>query len=110
MTNTTTGLVMLDDQALCSAQHLIDSSGLLSVELDALIDCGVIAPANPATQPQAFYLHSIVTATTARRLRDDFELDLHGLLLALTLLQRLGETEAALSEVRAQLGQQSTSG
>ena len=69
----------------------------------------MIVPVDTATQPHAFYLHSIVTVTTARRLRDDFELDLHGLLLALTLLQRLGETEAALAEVRAQLGQQSVS-
>ena len=40
----------------------------------------------------------VVTVRTARRLRDDFELDRNGVALALTLLRRIAQLEA---EVRA---------
>ncbi|MBC7415273.1 MAG: hypothetical protein H7327_10100, partial [Herminiimonas sp.] len=53
--------------------------------------------------PPAFALRWVVTATTARRLRDDFELDRNGVSLALTLMQRIEDLEAQLGELRAKV-------
>ncbi|WP_369125181.1 chaperone modulator CbpM, partial [Cryobacterium sp. RTS3] len=45
------------------------------------------------------------SARTARRLRDDFELDGHGLAVALNLLRRIRELEAQLTHAQAKLPQ-----
>lgn len=103
-------LVLLGDQELCSAQHLADVSGLALDELAALIDNGVIEPVDRTVRPPVFHLRWVVTANTARRLRDDFELDSHGLILALTLLRRVAEAETELQALRAQLGRRSSTG
>lgn len=101
---------MNEDQALwlseheaCSAQYLVEVSGLSAEELAELIENGVIAPVNEAVQPQAFSLSCVVTVKRARRLRDDFELDRHGLALALTLMRRIEELEGDLQALQARL-------
>lgn len=101
----TAQLTVLDFADVCSFEHLVDVSGLTRLEIGLLVDSGVILPVDVVTQPPVFHLHYVVVANTARRLRDDFELDGNGMALALALLQRIRETEAALAEVRAQLAQ-----
>ena len=96
---------LLDFAAVCPLDHQLDVSGLTREELTLLVDTGVIVPVDATAQTAAFPLHYIVVANTARRLRDDFELDAHGLALALTLLRRMRETEAELAAVKAQLTQ-----
>ena len=96
--------IWLNEQAICSAQNLIEVSGLSHEELDDLIENGVIAPVDANTQPMSFQLRYIVVASMARRLRDDFELDRHGVALAMTLMQRIEELEMELNAVRARLG------
>ncbi len=95
--------IWLNDQAVCSAQHLAEVSGLTVEEIDELIANRVIMPIDDTGTPPAFALRWVVTATTARRLRDDFELDRHGVSLALTLMQRIEDLEAQLGSLRAQL-------
>ena len=95
--------IWLNDQAACSAQHLAEVSGLSVEEIDELIATRVIVPVDEATSPPAFALRWVVTATTARRLRDDFELDRNGVSLALTLMQRIEDLEAQVGSLRAQL-------
>jgi chaperone modulatory protein CbpM len=91
--------VWLNEYTVCSIEHLAEVSGLSIAELSDLVDSGVIEPVDQAARPPAFYLGSIVTANTARRLRDDFELDRNGLALALRLIQRIRRLELELQRV-----------
>jgi chaperone modulatory protein CbpM len=97
--------IWLDENDLYSTDNLIELSGLSDEEVRDLVENGVIVPVEAAstqsTQPGAYRLRYVITAKTARRLRDDFELDRHGVTLALTLLRRISELEAELREVRA---------
>lgn len=95
--------IWLNDQAVCSAQHLAEISGLTLAEIDELIANRVIVPVDESGNPPAFALRWVVTATTARRLRDDFELDRNGVSLALTLMQRIEDLESQIDGLRARL-------
>jgi chaperone modulatory protein CbpM len=94
----------LVDQAVCSAEYLIEVSGLANEELNDLIENGVIVPVDIKAPSLSFRLSHVVIATTARKLRDDFELDRHGMTLALTLMRRIDELEQELNAMRVQLG------
>jgi chaperone modulatory protein CbpM len=88
--------ICLDEHGVCTEQHLTEVSGLSNEELNDLIDNGVIIPIEDALRPKTFSLHYIVIAKRARRLRDDFELDQHGVVLALTLMRRIDELQQEL--------------
>jgi chaperone modulatory protein CbpM len=88
--------IWLNESAACSIEELAEVSGLSMEELRELVDTGVIAPVDQKAKPAAFHLHYIVTANTARRLRDDFELDARGVAIALVLLRRIHFLEAEL--------------
>jgi chaperone modulatory protein CbpM len=96
--------IWLNDAGVCPAQYLIEVSGLSNDELADLIDNGIIVPVDENTVPRSFSMRHVVTATQARRLRDDFELDRHGVALAMTLLRRIDALEAELSTAKARLG------
>ena len=99
-----TDSVWLDEAGACSIEQLVEGSGLSVEEIKDLIDNGVIVPAGDA-QPGAYRLRNVITARTARRLRDDFELDRHGLTLALTLMRRIDQLEEELNAARVKLRQ-----
>jgi chaperone modulatory protein CbpM len=101
-------MVWLDDQGVCTAEQLIEVSGLSAQEFDELVTNSVIVPVDRVTTPPVFALHQITTARIARRLRDDFELDRHGLTLALTLMRRIEALEQELNKVRARFDVGST--
>lgn len=101
MTTQVTETVWLNEHQVCRIEHLAEVSGLSIAEIEDLVDSGIIVPAIPAVQPPAFQLHYVVILKTARRLRDDFQLDNHGLALALNLLQRIESLEQQLSDVHA---------
>jgi chaperone modulatory protein CbpM len=98
-----TDSIWLDDTGLCSVEQLADASGLSIEEVDDLIRNGVIVPVDDKAQPPSFRMHYMVTARTARKLRDDFELDRHGVALALTLLREIDRLETDLNAARAKL-------
>ncbi|MDB5728451.1 MAG: hypothetical protein JWR25_2135 [Noviherbaspirillum sp.] len=102
--------IWLNDQEDCTVQYLGEVSGLTPEELEDLIDNGVITPVDDKAQPKSFRLQHVVTANLARRLRDDFELDRHGVALALTLIKKIEELEAELNEARARLSHTIASG
>lgn len=89
----------LNDSELCSIERLAELSGLSQDEIQDLIDCGVITPVDTQLQSYSIQQRYIATAITARRLRDDFLLDRHGLTLALALLQRIDALEAELQQL-----------
>jgi chaperone modulatory protein CbpM len=93
----------LNDEGVCSAQHLLEFSGLSTEELEDLIENGVITPLDTATQPHFFQLHYISVARLARKLRDDFELDRRGVTLAMTLIHRINELEAERNALQVRI-------
>ncbi|TAL53185.1 chaperone modulator CbpM [Pandoraea sp.] len=99
-----TTVMWLDGDDVCQVEHLAEISGLSLDEIEDLIDNEVIAPVDPAQSPRMFALQGVTTARMARRLRDDFLLDRHGLTLALKLLQRVAQLEAELQALRARAG------
>ena len=96
--------VWLDETGVCRIEQLAEISGLSIAEIEDLIGNGLIVPAEQPDEPRVFQLRYVVTVQRARRLRDDFQLDRHGLALALTLLERVAELEAEVEALRAKLG------
>jgi chaperone modulatory protein CbpM len=90
------------EAAVCRIEQLVEVSGLSQREIEELIEDGVIA-AGPG-EAGTVVLQSRLPLRSARRLRDDFELDRNGLALALALLRRIEVLEAALGAMRARLG------
>ncbi len=92
--------IILDEHDVCSAQFLIEVSGLSNEEIDELIDNEVIVPVDGSSRSLSFPWFCIATAHRARRLRDDFELDSHGMVLALKLLCRIDALQHELDSAR----------
>ncbi|UCV16910.1 chaperone modulator CbpM [Quatrionicoccus australiensis] len=92
--------VWLNDTAVCDIEHLAEVSGLSIGEVNDLVDIGVIVPSGRPAGTLVFQLCQVLTVKRARRLRDDFQLDHHGVALALTLIRRIGELQAELDVLR----------
>ena len=99
MTTTSTPWIALDDVNFCSFEELRAISGLSALELSELVDVGAIVAHHSAAAP-VFALRYVAIAGTARRLRDDFELDHRGIALAITLLARIEALQAQLALAR----------
>ena len=95
--------VWLNDAGLCSLEQLAAYSGLTQAELQDLVEMGEIVPTSVDAENDLYQTHYIVIARTARRLRDDFELDTHGLAVALNLLGRIRDLEIQLNTAHAKL-------
>lgn len=93
----------LDQHYELSLADLSALSGLTEADLLELVDYGIFAPIDPNAAEQTFHADCLVVARTACRLRRDFDLDTQGLALALTLLERIHELEAQLSDLRARV-------
>jgi chaperone modulatory protein CbpM len=91
----------LDEGYMLSLSELCELSGLSESELRSLVECGAIAPVDPAARDWAFGADLLVVARSACRLRRDFELDSQGLALAVALLERVRDLEEELRELRA---------
>jgi hypothetical protein len=66
----TTTAVVLDETGTISITQLIERSGLTEAELRALVECGALEPTDVRASTWTFTAQCIVTARTARRLRD----------------------------------------
>ena len=98
-----TEAIWLDEHGVVTLIELAECSGLSEGELRDLVDLGALSPVEAETQDLQFNARCIVAARTACRLRNDFELDVHGLALALSLLERVQELEAEVNRLRAAL-------
>ena len=90
----------LDDNAACTPERLAELSGLSLTEIHELAEIGVLVPDHQAASP-SYRLDYVMTIRSARRLRDDFDLDNRGMALAMALLRRIGELEAAVAALEA---------
>ncbi|HKW80143.1 MAG TPA: chaperone modulator CbpM [Casimicrobiaceae bacterium] len=92
-----------DERQSLPLRMLAELSGLSEAELVQLVDCGAITASVEAAGQRMFTVHSVSIARTARRLRDDFELDPHGIAVLLAYLDRIHELEAQLRALQARL-------
>lgn len=97
-----TDAVWLDAYHEFSIAELERCSGLSEAELRELVDYGALVPNNPQSAEWTFSGDIVVTVQAAGRLRNDLELDLQALALALTLIKRIRELEAQIGNLRAQ--------
>jgi len=95
-------VMWLDEHRVVTLQELIEISGLPELELLELVHAGAL-PALETAQGYTFSARIVTVARTACRLRDDLELDVHGLGVALRLLERVSDLEAEIVRLRAQL-------
>ena len=93
----------LHEQHELLLEELCELSGLSEAELRELVDYGVLAPIDSHAQHWTFSADRLIVARSARRLRKDFDLDPHGVALAVTLLERVHNLEAELRDLRAKL-------
>ena len=100
-------VLWLDEHQVVSLAQLVEASGLTEAELLELVHLGAIPVREPARETRgATYVFSarvVTMARTATRLRDDLELDTHGLGVALRLLERVADLEGEIARLRAQL-------
>jgi chaperone modulatory protein CbpM len=70
--------------------------------LHVLVDCGALAPRDLRASTWLFSTRCVVTARTARRLRDDFALDdVHAVAIMLRLRERIEALEQELRHLRS---------
>jgi chaperone modulatory protein CbpM len=97
----------MDPHAPCSLRDLAEASRLTEAELRELVELGVLRPlsgfAGPTGSEMHFAVDCLSTARSARRLREDFDLDAQGLSVALALIERIDDLERQLRALRARL-------
>jgi chaperone modulatory protein CbpM len=103
MTNDEFEAVWPDDDRRLRLRDLAELSGLSEAEVSELVEYGALTPADEASGQWVFSMRSITVARSARRLREDYELEPHGVALVLAYLDRIRELEAQLRELQAQL-------
>ena len=92
-----------DERQSLPLRMLAELSGLSEAELVQLVDCGALTASVEVAGQRMFTVHSVSIARTARRLRDDFELEPHGIAVLLAYLDRIHDLEAQLRALRARL-------
>lgn len=97
----------LESKREFSLAELAELSGLPEALLRELVEYGALAPLDPRAAQWTFSASLVVAVRTARRLREDLELEPQALALALTLVERIRELEAELCQARAQLPRRS---
>lgn len=88
-----------------SLTELAELSGLSEAELRELVEYGVFKPVDPDAPSWIFSGNCLSAVRMAYRLRVSFELELQGVALTVSLLERIHELESQLRSVRAQFPQ-----
>jgi len=97
-----TSALMLDETGSLSIAQLVEQSGLTEADLQVLVECGALLPRDTSASQWTFSSRCVVTARTARRLRDDFALDdVHALAVVLRFHERVVALEQELRRLRA---------
>jgi chaperone modulatory protein CbpM len=96
-------VLWLDEQRVVSLAELVEVSGLTQEELLELVHGGAIPVREVRGATYVFSAQTISVARTACRLRDELELDITGLGVALRLLDRVRTLEEEITRLRALL-------
>ncbi|MFZ6815569.1 chaperone modulator CbpM [Undibacterium sp. Rencai35W] len=97
-------LAWIDNMSVYSENDLIEISGLSGNEIQDLIENELIKLLSDEQSVKIFSMQALITARNARRIRDDFELDRNGMVLAVTLMRRISELENQITSLRAKSG------
>ena len=97
----TAEIVWLDSHESVSFAELVELSGLDEADMQALVEHGLFMPVERHTLSLTFSADCIAAARTAARLRQDLGLDIDGLALAMTLLDRIKTLEVELRTLQA---------
>lgn len=98
-----TEVMWLDEHRLVSLEELVEVSGLTRAELLELVRGGAIPVREVHGASYTFSAEVITVARTACRLRDELDLDLPGLGVALRLLERVRTLEVEIVRLQALL-------
>jgi chaperone modulatory protein CbpM len=98
-----TEVIWLDEHPVITLAELIAVSGLSEHELLELVHAGAIPAREGGAAGYTFSARVVTVARTASRLRDDLELDVRAVGVALRLLERVQDLEAEIGRLRAQL-------
>ncbi len=96
-------VLWLDEHRVVSLEELVDLSGLTEGELVELVHQELIPLRSAPGQSWVFSARVITVARQACRLRDELELDMSGLAVALRLLERVRGLEDEIALLRALL-------
>lgn len=96
-------VLWLDEHRVVSLAEMVEVSGLTQEELLELARGGAIPVRELRGASCTFSAHVITVARTACRLRDELELDIAGLGVALRLLDRVRGLEEEIARLRAEL-------
>ncbi|MFZ6673537.1 chaperone modulator CbpM [Undibacterium sp. Xuan67W] len=94
----------IDDTSAYSESDLIEVSGLSENEIQDLIENELIKLLINEQSEKTFPMQALITASNARRIRDDFELDQNGMVLAVALMRRIAELENEIISLQAKSG------
>jgi chaperone modulatory protein CbpM len=98
-----TEVLWLDEHRVISLHELVEFSGLREEELLDLANAGALPSMSAPGGGIAFRASVVTVARTACRLRDELELDVHGIGVALRLLERVRDLEGEITRLRALL-------
>jgi chaperone modulatory protein CbpM len=101
--NHETEVLWLDEHRVVSLRELVEVSGLREAELIELVHIGALPARDAVGGGYSFSARVVTVARIACRLRDDFELDTHGVGVALKLLERVRDLEEEIARLRAQM-------
>ena len=96
-------VLWLDENRVVGLGELVEVSGLTREELIELVQGGAIPAREVHGSNYVFSARVISVARTACRLRDELELDIAGLTVALRLLDRVRGLEEEITRLRALL-------
>ncbi|MCL4722000.1 MAG: hypothetical protein KJ041_08650 [Gammaproteobacteria bacterium] len=91
----------LDEFAGLTLAELVEISGLPETVLHELIECGVLARAEPLPARWTVTVAKLRSLHTVRRLREDLGLEPDALAITLRLLDRISELEEQLRQLKA---------
>lgn len=95
-------IVWLDEHSTLTLDELAELASLEERELLQLVDIGALVPVRKESRTLIFSSQCVVIARTARRLRQDLDLDAQGVGVALALIERVRELEDQVRTLRAQ--------
>ncbi len=96
-------VLWLRAESWLSAADLVEATGLPLPVLLELVEMGALCPIDARSGEWFFGADCVMRMRTARRLRDDLELETESLALVLSFLERIEALERELRALRAEI-------